>query len=162
MTLAKRLLVDPDVRDPDGSLPSEAQCRGRLKVVPCRPPGDVDKNTCLRHRLAGLEDVEHESLHRQREAVVRLRPRHVHRHDAVLGALDSQELCPHERLELAGLPLPPRPLRGLVVTGQSLMAARARPHVAFGVLDAEFDLRRPEDELHLGPPQGNRQARPCC
>jgi hypothetical protein len=162
MTLAKSLLVDPDVRDPDGFRPREAPCHGRLSVVPCLTPGVVDKNTCPRHRLAGLEDVEQESLHRQSEVVVRLRPRHAHRHDAVLGALDSQELCPNERLELAGLPLPPRRLRGLVAAGQSLMAVRARPHVAFGVLDAELDLPRPEDELQLGPPRGNRQARPCC
>jgi hypothetical protein len=46
-----------------------------------------------------------------------------------------------ERVELAGVQMPPLPLGSVVVAGQLPATLRAVPAAAFGVLDMNVDLR---------------------
>lgn len=62
------------------------------------------------------------------------------------------------RLELAAVQMPPGALRGMVVAGQLLLALRARPQAAVGMLDMDVDLRRLDVEFHFGHSPRSRQA----
>ena len=108
--------------------------------MPCLIPGDADEGAGSLHGLAGLEDVDHEPLHEQSEAAVRLRPRHLDLHHSMLGALDPRDTGMHERVELAGVEMPPLPLGSMVVAGQLSASMRTVPATAFGMLDVNMDL----------------------
>jgi len=108
--------------------------------VPSLIPGDADKGAGSLHGLARLEDVDHKPLHEKSEAAVGLRPRNLDLHHSVLGALDPRDTGMDERVELAGVEMPPLPLGRMVVAGQLSAAMRAAPAAALGMLDVDVDL----------------------
>ena len=108
--------------------------------MPCLIPGDADEGAGSLHGLAGLEDVDHEPLHEQSEAAVGLRPRNLDLHHSVLGALNPRDPGMDQRMELAGVQMPPLPLGSMVVAGQLSATMRTVPATAFGMLDVNMDL----------------------
>jgi hypothetical protein len=105
--------------------------------VPGLVPGDADERAGSLHGLARLKDIDHEPLHEEREAAVRLRPRHLDLHHSVLRALDPWDTGMDERVELAGVEMPPLPLGGVVVAGQFAATMRAVPAAAIPMLDVD-------------------------
>jgi hypothetical protein len=58
----------------------------------------------------------------------------------MLGALDPRDTGMHERVELAGVEMPPLPLGSMVVAGQLSATMRAVPAAALAMLDVDVDL----------------------
>jgi hypothetical protein len=54
-----------------------------------------------------------------------------------------------QRVELAGVEMPPLPLGGMVVASQLTATLRAVPATAFWVLDVDVDLGRLDIEPHV-------------
>jgi hypothetical protein len=141
MTFAERLLIDADTGDGAGLLASQPGGNGSLKDVPGLIPTVADERAGTLNGLTGLEDVEHEPLHEQREAAVGLCPRHRDLYHSVLQALDPWNTCMDERVELAGVQMPPLPLGGVVVAGQLPATMRAVAAAAFRMLEMNVDFR---------------------
>ena len=76
-------------------------------------------------------------------------PRHPGPQHSVLRAPDPWNTGMDERVELAGVQMPPLPLRGLIAAGQLPATLRAVPAAAFGVLDMKLNLRRLDVQLHV-------------
>ena len=141
MTFAERLLIDADTGDGGGLLAGRPAGNGSLEDVPGLIPTDADEGAGSLHGLTGLEAVDHEPLHEQREAAVGLCPRHLDLYHSVLRALDPWNTGMDERVELAGVQMPPLPLGGVVVAGQLPATMRAVPAADFRVLEMNVDLR---------------------
>ena len=152
MALAEGLLINADAGDLDSVFPSEPTGHGPLKDMPRLIPADADQGAGSFHGLTRLENIDDESFHEKREAAVRLRPRHLCLHDAVLRTFHSRNAGMDESLELACVQVSPGSLRSVVVAGQFFLAVGARPEAAVGVLDVDVDLRRFDVEFHLGHP----------
>jgi len=140
MAFTERLLIDADAGDGGGLLAGPPAGDGALEDVPRLIPVDTDERAGSLHRLAGLEDIDHEPFHEQGEAAVGLRPRHLDLHHSVLRALDPWNTGMDQRVELAGVEMPPLPLGGVVVAGQLTATMRAVPAAALGMLDVNVDL----------------------
>ena len=76
-------------------------------------------------------------------------PRHPGPQHSVLRAPDPWNTGMDERVELAGVQMPPLPLRRVVVAGQLPARLRAAPAAAFGVLDMKLNLRRLDVQPHV-------------
>jgi len=71
---------------------------------------------------------------------VRLRPRHLDLHHSVVWELDSWDTGMDQGVELAGVEMPPLPLRGMVVAGKLTATIRTASAVAFGMVHVDVDL----------------------
>ena len=105
-----------------------------------------------------LIDVDDNSFHEDCEATMWLRSRHLHLNDAVLRAFDAGNAGMGERLKLAGVPVPPGSLGGVVIAGEFLLAVGAGPLAPLGVFDVDVDLCRFDVQLHISHPPSGRKA----
>ena len=83
--------------------------------------------------VAFLQHVDRQAFKQQGEARVGLRPRQAHLPDAVVGAVHPGGPRVQVGHELAGIEMPPRPFRRVVVDRQLRPARRAGPAHAVGV-----------------------------
>ena len=139
MALAEGLLLDADISDRLRHLAGLAAGDGARHDAPPFIPGDARDATRPDDRTALLDQINDQPLHQQREATPRLRPGHRHLPHAVRRAVDARHPGVQERLELAGIEMPPHPLLRVVVTRQRLRALRARPPGGVAMLRPQVD-----------------------
>jgi hypothetical protein len=108
--------------------------------MPSLIPVDPDECAGSYDGLAGLEDVDHERFYAEREAALGLCPPQLHLYRTVFRALDSWGRRVDERVELAGVVIPPLPLGSMVVAGRLPATMRAVPEIAFRALNMDVYL----------------------
>ena len=102
-------------------------------------PADPQQPAGPLHRLALQQHVDHEPLKEDCEPAPRLGPRGFNLHDAVLRTVDPRQPRLEERLELARVQVPPRPLRAVVVHRQLPLTVRTPPPHVGRMLHTDLD-----------------------
>lgn len=153
------LLVDADTSNGELFLAGHASRHRPLHDVPGLVPADAQQSAGSFHGLAGLQYLDHESLHQDREPTVRLRPGDRHLNHTMLRTLHPRNAGMNERLGLAGVEVTPRPFIGMVVAAQLLLALWALPAAAFGVLDMDMNGGRLHVQSHVHDLPGIRQPK---
>ncbi len=142
MAAPEALLVNPRVFDNRVFSPEQAPLHGRLHDLVNRLPVQAHNFRHLGDIAASLQPDDDRLCQQFGDALVTVSPRRRDLLNAPVPMLQTRDICMDERFKLAGVQVPPSPLRSLVQEGR-LLGLEMRP------LGRPVHLRRDDNPFDL-------------